>query len=206
MPALLPEPYSPTHHARSCAADCRVGISGRGARRRRPPALLFTRLRSGRLPRCLTGAASVRGDLRQSVERSTIAKLGYRCDIRQRAVFMGEEPRKSQGSHFCVQAPAQPDPEERPLPPSSAARAGMCCGERRRGNGGGGEEGRGGGRVKPRHGARARPHSAGPHGAAGTTNPGMPCARQGCSRGRPAPNKINKINKSLGFWFCFCFM
>lgn len=50
------------------------------------------------------------------------------------------------------------------------------------------------------------PHSAGPHGAAGTTNPGMPCARQGCSRGRPAPNKINKINKSLGFWFCFCFM
>lgn len=140
-----PSPRAPRPHAPR--SQLRRRLPGwhlrAGSAASQAPGSLFTRLLKGRPPRCLTGPAPVPGSLRLSAERRTVAKLGYGCRAAQRAVFMGEEPGTSQGSHFYVQAPVRADPEEELLPPRRAARAGMCCGERRRGNGrrGGGEDG-----------------------------------------------------------------
>lgn len=133
----------------------------------------------------------VPGSLRLSAERSTIAKLGHGCETGRRAVFVGEEPGTRQRSHFCVQALTRADPEEELLPPRGAARAGMCCGERRRGNGRGD-----GGRTGRRKG-QTTPESESASPPCRTPGPQIPaCLASGrVSRGgRPAPNKI--INRN----------
>lgn len=137
-PPAEPRPHAPRSQLRP---ECRLGSSGRGAPPQGPGPAPGPAAPGPPAPR-LTRAAFVRGRLRRPAERSGSAKPGRGGEPGQRVVLVGEEPGTSRGSHFSVQAPARADPEEALPPPRRAARAGMCCGERRRGDGrGSGEDG-----------------------------------------------------------------